>query len=179
MEEAGQFSTCNVDRTTVSSQQLRLRLVRCKHWDSEKQSSRESWMAWHKDITRSSEEVRGVQGRIQKLQDDSESSSQRDSPICEEVAKWLISVRMTMKWTSRSQRTKLRRIIQNTKTFEQHGSYEKLFLEINPRRCQVFTVEVQRSVHTVKVFRCRDDLPKGCQTRFNLLCAGDETPTRG
>ena len=114
MEEAGQFSTCKVDRTTVSSQQLRLRLVRCKHWDSEKQSSRESWMAWHKDITRSSEEVRGVQGRIQKLQDDSESSSQRDSPICEEVAKWLISVRMTMKWTSRNQRTKLRRIIQKS-----------------------------------------------------------------
>ena len=36
---------------------------------AEKQSSNESWIAWHKELTRSSEEVLGLRGRIQKLQD--------------------------------------------------------------------------------------------------------------
>ena len=39
-------------------------------------------MAWHKEFTRSSEEVRGVRGRIRQLQDHRESISQRNSLIC-------------------------------------------------------------------------------------------------
>ena len=52
-------------------------------------SSKESWVAWHKESARSSEEVRGVRGIVQELQNLHESSSQQSSPTL--LAKWLIS----------------------------------------------------------------------------------------
>ena len=83
VEKAGQSSTCKVGRTTVGTQRFTLRFGQVQALSSgETESSKESWMAWHRESARSSEEVRGVSGIVQELQNLHDSSSQQSSAVC-------------------------------------------------------------------------------------------------
>ena len=56
-----------------------------------------------------------------QLQDYDKFSFQRNSPIREEVAKWLIRVRTTTQRRTRSPRTRLRRIIQKSRLLHEEA----------------------------------------------------------
>ena len=83
VEKAGQSSTCKVGRTTVGTQRFTLKI-----WSGASIEFRRNraprnrgWLGT-RNPRGSSEEVRGVRGIVQELQNLHESSSQQSSPVC-------------------------------------------------------------------------------------------------
>ena len=82
VEKAGQSSNCKVGRTTVGTQRFTLRFGQVQALSSGETELQGIVDGLAQRIRASSEEVRGVRGIAQELQNLHESSSQQSSPFC-------------------------------------------------------------------------------------------------